>query len=118
MIASTFLEKDCGFWAAYLLPTAFYSVAMILLGVWSKEFGALLTFSACLINELIQIVKLPPQQDVLPMAGKSLLCALKHGFNLDAARPAVQSERYGKTVPWDDHFISELKRGLLACRVL
>jgi proton-dependent oligopeptide transporter, POT family len=52
------------------------------------------------------------------MAAKTLLYAPKHGFKLDAAKPVFQAVKYGISVPWDYHFVAEMKRGLLACRVL
>lgn len=38
-IATTYLEKERGFWAAYLLPTSFLSVAVAMLLVGHKNFG-------------------------------------------------------------------------------
>jgi POT family proton-dependent oligopeptide transporter len=29
-----------------------------------------------------------------------------------------QMEKHGNSVPWDDIFVEELKRGLIACRVM
>ncbi|MCJ1250448.1 hypothetical protein MMC30_007676 [Trapelia coarctata] len=101
LVATTYLEKTRGFWAAFLLPTLFFWVAVLLLLIWMKAF-----------------VKLPPQGNVLPMAAKTLLYASRNHFSLDAAKPAYQYEKFGKSVPWDDHFIAEMKRGLIGCRVL
>ncbi|KAF9880523.1 oligopeptide transporter [Colletotrichum karsti] len=44
--------------------------------------------------------------------------AVRNGFDLDHAKQAYQLESRGKSVEWDDKFIDELKRGLLACRVI
>ena len=52
------------------------------------------------------------------MAAKTLLCASRHDFKLDNARPLYQAEKLGRQVPWDDVFVSEMKRGLIACRVM
>jgi POT family proton-dependent oligopeptide transporter len=52
------------------------------------------------------------------MAARTLLCAAKNKFRLDAAKPTYQLENFGKTVPWDETFIAEMKRGLIACRVM
>lgn len=47
----------------------------------------------------------------------ALACAVKGGFRLDAAEPAAQLEQYGRTVPWDDQFVEDLRQALQACRV-
>lgn len=46
-----------------------------------------------------------------------LWIGMKSGGNLEAARPAFMEER-GVPVPWDNVFVDELKRALVACRVL
>ena len=66
----------------------------------------------------IDAVKIPPQGNIVPMAAKSLLCASRHDFKLDNARPLYQAEKFGRQVQWDDTFVSEMKRGLIACRVM
>ncbi|KAI9047426.1 hypothetical protein LZ554_008870 [Drepanopeziza brunnea f. sp. 'monogermtubi'] len=101
LIPSTYLEKLEGFWSAYLLSLCSFWIGVILMVVWRNDF-----------------VKLPPEGNVLPNAGKALMYAMRGGFKIDAAKPSVQLEKHGRTVPWSDHFIAELKRGLLACRVM
>ncbi|KAJ5195228.1 oligopeptide transporter [Penicillium cinerascens] len=83
-LATTYIEKDIGFWAAFLLP----SCALCL---------SLLTLVLCR-NKI---------------AFRIMLCAAKNGFNMDAAR------RQGQTyaVDWDDKFVTDLQRGLIACRI-
>lgn len=65
------------------------------------------------------LVRAPPQP-VLGKAFKVLWIAVKHGFNIDAAKPSFQAHHGGlsRHNSWDDHFVDELKRGLYACRVL
>jgi proton-dependent oligopeptide transporter, POT family len=52
------------------------------------------------------------------MATKTMLCAARSGFKLENAKQPHQYARYGRTVPWSDQFVDEMKRGLLACRVM
>lgn len=52
------------------------------------------------------------------MATKTLLCAAKNGFKLENAKASYQNSQHGKTVPWSDGFVEEMKRGLMACRVM
>ncbi|KAH8801779.1 peptide transporter PTR2-A [Xylogone sp. PMI_703] len=101
LIATTYLEKYRGFWAAFLLPLCSFWIGIALMVIWSKEF-----------------VKLSPKGNVLLQATKVLAYSAKGGFKLDFAKPGYQLERYGKAVSWSDNFIAEMKCGLLACRVM
>ncbi|KAH8692743.1 oligopeptide transporter [Talaromyces proteolyticus] len=101
LIASTYLEKDVGFWAAYLLPLCSVWIIVPLLFFWYKP-----------------LVKLPPQGNVLSQASKVIMCSAREGFRLDAAKPAYQAEKYRREVEWDDLFVSEIRRGLNACKVM
>ncbi|KAF3407214.1 Peptide transporter PTR2 [Talaromyces pinophilus] len=101
LIASTYLEKEVGFWAAYLLPLCSVWIVVPLLFFWYKP-----------------LVKLPPQGNVLPHAVKVIMYSVRDGFHLDAAKPAYQAEKYGRQIEWDDMFVSEIRRGLNACKVM
>ncbi|KMU78476.1 peptide transport protein PTR2 [Coccidioides immitis RMSCC 3703] len=74
--------------------------------------------SDALLAEEIWKVKLSPQGNVLPQAAKVIACSARERFRLDAAKPAFQAEKYGREVEWDDQFVSEMKRGLIACKVM
>ena len=100
-IATTYLEKTRGFWTAYLLPTSFLALAVVLLIFGHARF-----------------VKRPPQSHILQDASRVLLYAAQNRFRLDAAEPAYQLEHHGRQVPWDTHFLAEIRRGLVACKVL
>jgi POT family proton-dependent oligopeptide transporter len=63
-------------------------------------------------------VKVVPQENILPKAVRALTIAARNGFNLDHAKNSYQIENHGRSVPWEDGFIDELKRGLVACRVM
>lgn len=41
LIASTYLEKEVSFWAAYLLPLSTVWMLIPLMLFWQKEFGTL-----------------------------------------------------------------------------
>ncbi|OQD98299.1 hypothetical protein PENSOL_c009G01338 [Penicillium solitum] len=101
LIASTYLEKEVGFWAAYLLPLCFVWIPIPLLLFWQRSF-----------------VSLAPVGNVLPQAGRVLVYSARERFRLDAAKPVFQAEKYGRTVPWDNLFVLEMKRGLKACKVM
>ncbi|KAE9978385.1 hypothetical protein EG327_007421 [Venturia inaequalis] len=101
LIASTYLEKHVGFWAAYLLPLCSFWASMFLMLLCQRSFVYLL-----------------PQGNILPKATKVIVCSVQDKFRLDAAKPAFQAEKYGKIVGWDDRFVFEMKVGLVACKVM
>ncbi|KAF5859795.1 hypothetical protein ETB97_002404 [Aspergillus alliaceus] len=38
-------------------------------------------------------------------------------MSLNAAQPAVQQEKYGRQVPWDDEFLQGVRSALIACQI-
>ncbi|EFR02827.1 peptide transporter PTR2-A [Nannizzia gypsea CBS 118893] len=101
LIASTYLEKEIGFWAAYLLPLCTVWMLIPLMLFWQKKF-----------------VKLSPQGNALPQAAKVIACAIRGRFRLDVAKPSFQASTYGREVEWNDQFVTEMKKGLIACKVM
>ncbi|KAI9762450.1 MAG: peptide transporter ptr2 [Chaenotheca gracillima] len=100
-IATTWMELDIDFWAAYLLPFCFFWIAVTVLVLGRSHY-----------------VTRPPAGSVLPMAIHALWIGVKNKFNMDAAKPSSQMIRHGNVRGnWDDLFIEELKRALIACRV-
>jgi POT family proton-dependent oligopeptide transporter len=69
-------------------------------------------------TNLIYAVKLPPQANALPHAGKIIIYACRERFHLSAAEPDYQRKRYGRVVPWSSTFVEEIRRGLRGCRVI
>ncbi|GAW20387.1 hypothetical protein ANO14919_098930 [Xylariales sp. No.14919] len=100
-IPTTLLEKHVGFWAAYLLPTVVLIVACVPALIWRKRF-----------------VKVPPQPNALPNAGKILVYACQARFHVSAANPEYQLQHDNRVVPWDSAFVEEVRRGLKGCRVI
>ncbi|KAJ2992808.1 hypothetical protein NUW58_g755 [Xylaria curta] len=100
-IPTTLLEKHVGFWAAYLLPTGILILASIPVLLWNEK-----------------IVKLPPEGNALPQAGKILVYACRARFRLSAADPNYQRIHHSRIVPWTSTFVEEIRRGLKGCRVI
>jgi len=100
-IPVTYLEREFGFWQAYLLAAVALAVGIVLFLLWGSKF-----------------VKIKPQGNVLPKAAKALRCAAKNGFKLERAKASFQEAHFGRTVPWSDEFIQEIQKGLVACRVM
>ena len=118
LIASTYLEKEVGFWAAYLLPLCSVWIVVPLLFIWYRPLGSDKIVFLIYRDANCLKVKLPPQGNVLPHAVKVIMYSIRDGFNLDAAKPAYQAEKHGRQIEWDDKFVSEIRRGLNACKVM
>jgi len=99
-IAATFIEKDRGFWATYLM-----ALCSLCLGL------------ALLFSCRTRLVSIKPQDGVLVWAGKAFSIAIRNGYKMNAAKANVALTRSGKIVSRTDDFIEQLKSGLIACRV-
>ncbi|RAQ51109.1 POT peptide transporter [Aspergillus flavus] len=99
VVPVSWLELKVDFWAAFMLPLCFWTLAIV----------------ALLVGRARYIVR-PPNGSIVIKAMRVLWIGMKSGGNLEAARPAFMEER-GVPVPWDNVFVDELKRALVACRV-
>jgi hypothetical protein len=90
------LEHKVGFWSSYLLPLIafFFALAIVICGRG-------------------KYVLRKPQGSILLDCYKAGVIAIKNGWKLDAAKP-----NRSPNVKWDDQFIEEFKRGLVACEVI
>ncbi|KAE8143625.1 POT peptide transporter [Aspergillus pseudotamarii] len=95
----TWLELKVDFWAAFMLPLCFWALAIV----------------ALLAGRTRYIVR-PPNGSAITKAMRVLWIGIKSGGSLEAARPS-SLEKAGIPVQWDDVFVDELKRALVACRV-
>ncbi|KAH7136965.1 POT family-domain-containing protein [Dactylonectria estremocensis] len=100
LMATPFMEKYEGFWTAFLMCFIMFNVGITVLVTRRHTF-----------------IDRPPQGSVITDAFKALGMMIA-ARNMDAAKPSWR-EANGKTrvVPWNDHFIEELKRALRACKV-
>lgn len=94
------MERDIGFWSAFLL-----CLCVFLIG-----------FAILVLGRKVYVVR-PPQGSIITNAFRAIWIMIRHR-NMDAAKPSY-AEEFGRstTGAWDDHFIDELKRALVACRV-
>ncbi|OJJ61601.1 hypothetical protein ASPSYDRAFT_146144 [Aspergillus sydowii CBS 593.65] len=101
LLATPYMERDIGFWSAYLLCLCMFTVGTAVV-ICGRKF----------------YVVRPPQGSVITDAFKALWIMVINR-NMDAPKPTWQAENGGNRthVPWNDHFIDELKRALVACRV-
>jgi POT family proton-dependent oligopeptide transporter len=64
-----------------------------------------------------QYIVRPPQGSIITDAFKAISIMIKNR-SLDAGKPSHQQQHGLKhKTPWNDQFIGELKRALVACRV-
>lgn len=100
LLATPFMEKYEGFWTAYLMCFFMFCVGV-----------AILIF--CRGKYIVR----PPQGSIITDAFKALGIMLVNR-NTEAAKPSWRAANgKNKPVPWNDHFIDELKRALRACKV-
>jgi dipeptide/tripeptide permease len=111
-IATTYAEKDVGYWLAYLLPGIIYFLLPLILLFYYKR-----------------TVKLPPSRTAYNDVYAIIWIALKKntwrigrkGF-WDPARPSVMrtngiTEWRGKPIPWDDALVDDVHRTFSACQI-
>ncbi|KAJ6084615.1 hypothetical protein N7486_011415 [Penicillium sp. IBT 16267x] len=101
LLATPYMEKYIGFWSGYLLCLCMFAVGTLTLVLGRKYY-----------------VVRPPQGSIITDAFKALGMMIVNR-NMDAPKPSWQIANGNAEVslPWDDHFIDELKRALIACRV-
>jgi len=102
LLATPYMEKDVGFWSAYLLAFCMFALG----------------FCVLILGKKFYVVR-PPKGSIITDAFKAMWIMLRNR-NTDAPKPSFQRAagtegRY--KIHWDDHFIDELKRALVACRV-
>ncbi|POS69335.1 POT family protein [Diaporthe helianthi] len=101
-LVAVWLELKVGFWGTFLVPLCIYACAVIVLIVGRNN---------CVTH--------PPEGSIVSKAVHALWIGLKNNRDMDKARPSYHIQQYGSsTLPWDDHFVDELKIALTACRVL
>ncbi|KAF4850428.1 Peptide transporter PTR2 [Colletotrichum siamense] len=100
LMATPFMEKYKGFWTAYLMCFCVFNVGIATLVLRRKTY-----------------VNRPPQGSVITDAFKALGLMIA-SRNMEAAKPSWRAANgKDKPVPWNDHFVDELKRALRACKV-
>ncbi|KAK7191771.1 POT family protein [Paraphaeosphaeria sporulosa] len=96
LIATPYMERDVGFWSAFLLCLCMFLVGTVTLVLGRK----------------VYVVR-PPQGSVVTDCFRVIWMMIK-GRNMNAAKPTYQA---GSKIKWDDHFVEEVKRALIACKV-
>lgn len=100
LLPTPYMERDVGFWSAYLLCLCVFLVGTVVLVLGRK----------------VYIVR-PPQGSIITDTFRAIWMMIKNR-NMDGAKPSYQAA-LGKNsnLRWDDHFVDEVKRALVACQV-
>ncbi|KAF2834986.1 di/tri peptide transporter 2, partial [Patellaria atrata CBS 101060] len=100
-VATTLLERNVGFWSAFLVPLIVFLAGFSVLVGGRKKY-----------------IVSPPTGSIITHCFKALWIACKNGGNLTAAKPSYQAQNGRKEkTPWEDKFIDELRRAVQACKV-
>ncbi|EAW08564.1 putative POT peptide transporter [Aspergillus clavatus NRRL 1] len=99
IIPASWLELKVDFWAAFMLPFALWLLAVLALVYGRRKY-----------------VVQQPHGCAITKAARILWISMKNNGNMDAAKSFAMEER-GASISWDDTFVDELKRALVACRV-
>lgn len=103
LIATPYMELYTGFWSAYLLCFCMFLVGTVTLVLGRK----------------VYVVR-PPQGSVVTDCFRVIWMMIKNR-KMDAAKPTYQiamgNETRASKIRWDDHFVEEVKRALIACKV-
>lgn len=97
VIATTELEAHVDFWAAYLLPLCFFTIALFALFFGRNQY-----------------VKVPVSDKVIARAFQCTWVAMKNKFDFNASRPSLNPD---SAFPWTDKFVDEVRRSVYACKV-
>ena len=96
MLATPYLERDVGFWTAYLMCTLVFFIGIGILVFGRKKY-----------------VHKPPTESIITDAFRIIWVMVKNR-NMDAPKQATKAKT-GE--PWGPHFVDEVKRALVACKV-
>lgn len=104
-IGMVYVEKYVGFWLAFLIPTALFLVAPFVL--WSQKKKYKLK---------------PPTGSLLSKFFKAGIYAFKHSgwrqFSWEVAKPSqIPVADRPSWMTYDDAWVDEIRRGLMACKV-
>lgn len=100
LLATPYMERDKDFWSAYLLCLCVFLVGTLVLVLGRK----------------VYVVR-PPQGSIITNAFRVIGMMIKNR-NMDGAKPSFQAALgRDSALKWDDHFVDEVKRALVACQV-
>lgn len=111
-IAMVYAEKYVGFWLSFLLPTALFFIAPIVLLV-CKKYYRLTPPTGSVLGKFLKMFFFAAKGawSINPIA-------FKRNFSWDVARPSnVAPASRPVWMTYDDAWVDEVRRGLMACKV-
>jgi POT family proton-dependent oligopeptide transporter len=100
LLATPYMERDIGFWSAYLLCLCLFIFGTTILILGRKSY-----------------VVRPPEGSVITNAFRAIGLMIRYRNQNAPKQSFLESRGISQEVPWDDHFVAELQRALTACRV-
>ncbi|KAG6830127.1 hypothetical protein H0H87_009097 [Tephrocybe sp. NHM501043] len=115
-ISASFLARDNGYWAAFLVPTCIFALVPIVLLIGRKHYVVTPPRGSILL-ETIRVIgyALGPKWALNPFT--TYRNTRSEDF-WDTAKPSYYHERQvPKKITWDDEFVGEVARTIGACKV-
>ncbi|KAG6011823.1 hypothetical protein E4U54_007896 [Claviceps lovelessii] len=108
-IGMVYVEKYVGFWLAFLIPTALFLLAPLVL--WSqKPKYKLKPPTGSVLSKFLRMAVFARR--------RSRAAGLPGGFSWDLAKPSrVPVDQRPGWMTYDDAWVDEVRRGLMACKV-
>lgn len=99
LLATPFMERDIGFWSAYVLAFCMFCIGLVILILRRHSY-----------------VVHPPHGTIITDSFKAVGMMIR-GRSMDAAKPTYRRINGLSEPKWDDHFVDLLKRTLVACKI-
>lgn len=112
-VATSYAEKDVGYWLAFLLPLVIYLLLPFLLIIIGPKLVKK-PASGSQLGNFFSVIWLSFKRGGIKKLGKPTF--------FESAKPSVLAESgvttyKGKTIPWNDGFVEDVKRTLVACQI-
>lgn len=100
LLATPYMERDIGFWSAYLLCICMFAVGVTILVLGRKMY-----------------VDRPPEGSIVTDSFRAIGLMIRYRSMEAPKQSFLTAKGSNKTVTWDDQFVNELVRALTACKV-
>ncbi|KAE9983941.1 hypothetical protein BLS_003346 [Venturia inaequalis] len=111
-IAMVYAEKYVGFWLSFMLPTVMFLIAPVVLAIFKKKYR-LSPPTGSVLSKFFRMW-------TTAMKGKWSLnfVKMKREFTWDSVRPSlIPVAQRPAWMTYDDAWVDEVRRGLMACKV-
>ncbi|KAH6905979.1 peptide transporter PTR2B [Coprinopsis sp. MPI-PUGE-AT-0042] len=115
-ISASFLAKNHGYWAAYLVPTGIFCIVPFVLMAGKKRY-VMTPPRGSILLETLRVIRL----SLGPAWSFNPIRTYKNCKNpdfWDSAKPSTYGDNVPSSITWDDPFVGEVARTVKACEVL